>query len=165
MAKHLTFEERGVVYRMRKQGETDAQIARTLGRHRSTIGREVRRNTGGRGYRQQQAQRFAQERREHCRRTKKLDHAPLKKYVTKAMKQEWSPDEIAGRSRLDHPREKACQVSHQTIYNWLRDEAPELRTHLRRGRRRIRAGNTGEIDRLRERERPAQDRGLETPIR
>jgi IS30 family transposase len=130
---------------MRKQGETDAQIARTLGRHRSTIGREVRRNTGGRGYRQQQAQRFAQERREHCRRTKKLDHAPLKKYVTKAMKQEWSPDEIAGRSRLDHPREKACQVSHQTIYNWLRDEAPELRTHLRRGRRRIAPETRGKL--------------------
>lgn len=145
MAKHLTFEERGVVYRMRRQGETDAQIARTLDRHRSTIGREVRRNTGGRGYRQKQAQRLAEERRERCRRSKKMDHAPLKKYVTKAIKQEWSPDEIAGRSRLDQPRDTACQVSHQTIYNWLRDEAPQLRAHLRRGHRRTQPETRGKL--------------------
>lgn len=145
MAKHLTLEERGVVYRMRKRGETNAEIARTLGRHRSTIGREVRRNTGGRGYRQQQAQCLAEARRERCRRTKKLAHAALRKYVTKALKHEWSPDEIAGRSKRDHPRDRACQVSHQTIYNWLRDEAPQLRTHLRRGHRRRQPETRGKL--------------------
>ena len=41
---HLTMDERNVIYRMRFQGYPDAEIARCLGRHRSTIGRECKRN-------------------------------------------------------------------------------------------------------------------------
>lgn len=145
MAKHLTFEERQVLYRMNKAQKPKAEIAQALGRDRSTIYCELARNTGGRGYRPQQAQRFAEERREHCRRTKKLAHVPLKQYVTKLLKKQWSPDEIAGRSKLDQPRQPQCQVSHQTIYNWLVDEAPHLRTHLRRGYRRTQPETRGKL--------------------
>jgi len=60
----------------------------------------------------------------------------LRKYVTQSLKKQWSPDEIAGRSKIDHPRKPHCQVSHQTIYNHLAGEAPQLRIHLRRGTRR-----------------------------
>ena len=41
---HLTRDERNVIYRMRFQGYADAEIARCLGRHRSTISRECKRN-------------------------------------------------------------------------------------------------------------------------
>jgi hypothetical protein len=41
---HLTIEERNVIYRMRLQGYADAEIARCLGCHRSTVGRERERN-------------------------------------------------------------------------------------------------------------------------
>ncbi len=41
---HLTMDERNVIYRMQFQGYPDAEIARCLGRHRSTIGRECKRN-------------------------------------------------------------------------------------------------------------------------
>lgn len=145
MASHLTFTERQVLYRMNKAGKTKTEIAQMLGRDRSTIYRELGRNTGGRGYRPIQAQRFADERRERCRRTKKLDHRPLAKYVCKALKKQWSPDEIAGRAKRDHPRQPNCQVSHQTIYNWLAAEAPELRTHLRRGTRRSQPETRGKL--------------------
>lgn len=145
MACHLTFAERGVLYRLNKAKKSKAEIAEALGRDRSTIYRELARNTGGRGYRPLQAQRFANERRERCRRSKKLDHGPLKQYVTRSLKKQWSPDEIAGRSKRDHPRQPKCHVSHQTIYNWLEDTAPELRACLRRGYRRTQPEIRGKL--------------------
>ena len=51
MAKHLTFEERQFLYRLRKKGKSNAEIAELMGRDRSTIYRELGRNTGQRGYR------------------------------------------------------------------------------------------------------------------
>jgi len=145
MAGHLTLKEREVLYRLNKAGKSKSEIAVALGRDRSTIGREIARNTGGRGYRPKQAQRLYQERRERCCRERKMDHGPLKQYVTKAMKKKWSPDEIAGRSKRDFPRQPKCRVSHQTIYNWLASEAPELRTHLRRGHRRSQPETRGKL--------------------
>jgi len=130
---------------MNKAGKSKAEIAEVLDRDRSTIYRELARNTGGCGYRPKQAQRFAEVRRERCRRTKKLDHGPLKKYVTGSLKKQWSPDEIAGRSKVDHPRDAKRQVSHQTIYNWLRDEASQLRVHLRRRTRRTQPETRGKL--------------------
>jgi len=47
--RHLTREERNVIYRMRFQGYSDAEIARCLGCHRSTIGRECKRNASSDG--------------------------------------------------------------------------------------------------------------------
>ncbi len=41
---HLTMDERNVIYRMEYQGYGQAEIARCLGRHRSTISRECKRN-------------------------------------------------------------------------------------------------------------------------
>ena len=52
--RQLTSEERHTLSTLRKQGYQQAAIARALGRHRSTISREVRRNSkdrGGRVYR------------------------------------------------------------------------------------------------------------------
>lgn len=145
MASHLTFQERKILYRMKKAGKPFREIAEALGRDRSTIYREVNRNTGGRGYRPQQAQHLAEERRKACRRTAKLSHPVIRSYVTVHLKKKWSPEQIAGRLRIDHPRKKQCRVSYQTIYNWLRTDAPELREQLRRGTRRSRPETRGQL--------------------
>ena len=42
--RQLTSEERYMLARLRRQGLTQAEIARCLGRHRSTVCRELRRN-------------------------------------------------------------------------------------------------------------------------
>jgi len=81
MARHLTFEERGFLYRLLKEGKSKTEIARLMGRDRSTIHRELTRNTGGRGYRPKQAQRLAEARRELCRKPSKLDDPVVKSYV------------------------------------------------------------------------------------
>lgn len=136
MARHLTFQEREILYRMKRSEKPITEIAETLGRHRSTIYRELDRNTGGRGYRPQQAQRLAEERREACRQPAKMNYPQLKKYVTGKLRKKWSPEQIAGRICQDLPRQQDCRVCDQTIYNWLTSDAPELRVHLRRGYRR-----------------------------
>jgi IS30 family transposase len=49
-----------------------------------------------------------------------FDTAPeMRRYVQQRLRQYWSPDEIAGRSQWDFPRDRSRQVSHQTIYSWI----------------------------------------------
>jgi IS30 family transposase len=49
--RHLSREERYQISALLKEGLTQAQIALNLGRHKSTINREIARNTGFRDYR------------------------------------------------------------------------------------------------------------------
>ena len=53
---HLSQTERYQIYVLMKVGKTQTEIARILGRHKSTISREVARGSGRRGYRPRQAQ-------------------------------------------------------------------------------------------------------------
>jgi IS30 family transposase len=145
MASHFTFQERQVLYRLNKAKRPKTEMAATLGRNRSTIYRELNRNAGGRGYRPKQAQRKADERRLACRRESKMSDPKLRKYVTRKLEKKWSPDQISGRVPKEFPRHPVRRVSHQTIYNWLAAEAPELRIHLRRGRRRSHPETRGRI--------------------
>lgn len=122
MACHFTFAERQVLDRLNRAGKSPAEIGRLLGRHRSSIGRELKRNTGGRGYRPKQAQRLAKERRQHSRRDCKMADRKMKNYVTARLKKCWSPDQIAGRARKEFPRQPERHISDQTIYTWIRRE-------------------------------------------
>ena len=60
---HLTRDERCQIYILKKRGDSIAGIAKELGLHRSTVYRELKRNAGMRGYRYQQADEKATERR------------------------------------------------------------------------------------------------------
>ena len=99
MAKHLTFQERKYLYRLKRKGKSNSEIAELMGRHRCTVGRELARNTGGRGYRPQQAQRLADARRLASRRSHKMENPEVRQYVEDKLKNYWSPDQIAGRLR------------------------------------------------------------------
>lgn len=145
MASHFTLQERQILYRLNKAKRPKAEIAAVLGRDRSTIYRELSRNRGGRGYRPQQAQRTADRRRLACRREPKMNDPELRKYVTRKLKKKWSPDQIAGRAAKEFPRRPEKRLSPQTIYAWLAVEAPQLRVHLRRGRRRSQPETRGRI--------------------
>jgi len=136
MASHFTFCEREILYRLLKAKKSKSEIAKLMGRDRSTIYREIGRNTGGRGYRPKQAQHKAAERRLRCRREPKMSDPKLKSSVRRLLKKAWSPDQIAKWLRRKFPRNPEKHVSHQTIYVWIAQEAPELRRHLRRGGKR-----------------------------
>lgn len=136
MACHLTLAERQVLQRLLKRGRSKSEIAELTARHRSTIYRELARNSSVRGYRANHAQHRAEDRRRACRRSCKLADLEVRQYVTERLAQAWSPDQIAGRARRDFPREPQRWLSAMTIYSWINRRAGRWRQWLRRGGRR-----------------------------
>jgi IS30 family transposase len=126
---HLTQEERYHIYIMHKKKTSLGEIAKDMGRNKSTISRELRRNKGKCGYRYQQAQIKAQ--RCHIDKPKaiKLDEE-MKRVITPLIEEKWSPEQIAGRLKtLGKP-----SVSHETIYRFIltnKTAGGELYKHLR----------------------------------
>jgi transposase, IS30 family len=135
MAQHFTFAERQFLQRMVKARKSKAEIGAIMNRHRSTIYRELQRNSTAWGYRSQTAQRLAEKRRAACRRPYKLKDLSLRLYVSERLRKAWSPDQIAGRLRHDFPHEPQRHVSPPTIYAWLARRAHPLRRWLRRANR------------------------------
>jgi IS30 family transposase len=86
-------------------GNSQQQIAELLGRHKSTISREIARNTGGRGYRPRQACLLAQERSLGSRNASQITAKQWSETVDYLYDQ-WSPEQIANQ----------VGISHETIY-------------------------------------------------
>ncbi len=135
MAEHLTFEERKLLARLVDQRKPIPEVARLMGRHGSTIRRELKRNSTPDGYEPAEAQRLAEARRLSCRRTLLMDDEDVESYVVSGLLREWSPDQIAGRARRDFPGRTGRYPSRQTIYNWIHTRAPGWKRCLRRGGR------------------------------
>lgn len=135
MAQHFTFSERELLRRLLRENREKPEIARLMNRDRSTIYREIKRNSGQRGYRPKQAQRLSDERRMASRRPCKLDDKEAHRYVQKRLEKGWSPDQISGHSRRDFSRQRKRWLSRQTIYNWIHKRVPEWHSLLRRGGR------------------------------
>ena len=115
--KQLTEEDRIEIYAMKQAGKSPNQIAKHLDCHRSTISREMVRNTGGRGYRPQQAHRLAIERGHTARKAIKMTPETVC-YLEQQIRQEHSPEQIAGRMKVD-PHYLGPTVSHERIYQHL----------------------------------------------
>lgn len=139
--RHLTLEERRRLMRLREAKVRVDEIARQLGRHRSTIYRELKRNwwhdaevPQAEGYWPTSAQMLA-DRRRH-RRCKLLRHPRLQAAVVERLKEGWSPEQIAGRLRLERGvRQRVC---HETIYRFVysqEGQGQELARHLSEQRR------------------------------
>jgi IS30 family transposase len=113
----LTPGERYELSALRKQGFSQAEIARSIGRHRSTISREVRRNSRdgtGRVYRPGIADEYACWRRARSRRNQRFT-AQDWALVVERLQEQWSPEQIAGRFR----RARLLRISHETIYKYV----------------------------------------------
>jgi IS30 family transposase len=107
------------------------EIAARLKKHRSTIYRELARNSCGWGYIPEDAQQRTDVRRWVNHRVRKMDDPVVHKYVCQGLKQYWSPDQIAGRSRLELRRHPRQQISRQTIYEWINTRPKEERRQWR----------------------------------
>lgn len=116
----LTTEERYRITHMNLAGCRPAEIARKIGRHRATVARELARNRDCHGqYHYLSAERLAQERRTRASQRSKLDHSNLGYAVRRGLIQRWSPEQIAGRLKLDHSADGSMRVSPETIYRWV----------------------------------------------
>ena len=130
MYKQLTREKRYILYALKQEGCSMRRIAGRLGVHASTVYREVWRNCSGCGYRPPSAHRLAVGRRRISRKPEKLTSS-VRHLLSSYLKKDWSPEQIAGRLKL----EGILEISHETIYKYIRqnkDSGGRLYKFLRR---------------------------------
>ena len=123
----LTQEQRYQISAMKKIGSSPKEIVAEIGVHKSTISREVRRNTGERGYRPKQAHEKALERRQKAK--VQIGEA-VWKIVEAKLRPEWSPEQVSGWLK----REGKQSLSHEWIYQHILADklaGGDLYSHLR----------------------------------
>jgi len=96
----LTEEERYQIYEGVTEKYSHREIAAQINKHHSTVSREIKRNTGLRGYRPKQAQEKAQYRHQNKPRHIKLT-PEIQSLITENIHHEWSPDQVQGRLRSE----------------------------------------------------------------
>ena len=122
-------------------------IALRLKRSPSTISREIKRNGGSDGYRASAADQAAWDRAHRPKQCKLAQYRSLAKVVAAKLKQQWSPQQIAGWLKRQHPDREHERVSHETIYRSLYIQArgvlkKELQACLRTKRAIRRSGSS-----------------------
>jgi IS30 family transposase len=111
---HFTTEERELSRVMKAQGFSDRAIARSLKRSNSSVSREFARNSREDGtYSANHADKLYAERRKNCGRKPVLEDEQAKNYVTERLEQRWTPEQIAGRAKLE---KQPFSISYPTIY-------------------------------------------------
>ena len=126
--KQLAREQRYQIYALMKAGQNQTEIAAHVGCHKSTICRELRRNRGQKSYHPHQADELAYDRQ--CAAYRSRIAWETWQQVERLLRQDWSPEQIAGRLKL----EKQPTVSHECIYLYVYAEKRRggtLHQHLR----------------------------------
>jgi len=127
----LSLEERYQIEARLGLKQTPYQIARELGRHPSTIYREIRRNNDSvdrngewhmKPYTARRAQKRTRVRRVKKGAAQRKIRGPLKKLVESKLRLSWSPEQISGRLLL----EQGIRISHETIYQHILRDSKEL---------------------------------------
>jgi IS30 family transposase len=143
----LRFEQREEIAILLAQGVHHAEIARQIGCHRSTIGREIALNStrptdGHRPrYRASSAHKRSSWRapRAGCQPSKLASSKRLRRVVSAQLKEEFSPEQISERLKIDYPEDDSMRISHEAIYQALYVQgrgalARDLHKRLRTGR-------------------------------
>ena len=127
--KQLTQEQRYHIWALKKAGFSRTDIAKEVGVYKSTITRELQRNSGQRGYRPTQAQALAQSRHQARARTPRIAAETWTLVVTH-LRREWSPEQVSGWLQREHK----LHVSHERIYQYVyadKRAGGTLHRHLR----------------------------------
>jgi IS30 family transposase len=114
--KHLTQEQRYTISRMLQAGCARKEICIAIGKDKSVISRELKRNMSPRGYSPSLAQRYADERKERLHKQRKFTESIRLKIVKDLTEEQWSPEQIVGKAR----RNGIPMVSHERIYQYIR---------------------------------------------
>ncbi len=139
--RYLSLAEREEIMILHAQHLPNAEIARRVGRDRSTIGRELTRNSTTSGYRASTAQHTAEQRAKRPKTTKLATNPELRERVRQDLTARWSPEQVAARLKRDFPDQPRMHVTHETIYQALYVQGRgqlrrELAACLRTGRTR-----------------------------
>jgi IS30 family transposase len=172
----LTIQEREVLFNGLSQGLYQKDVAKQLGKHPSTISREVRRNGRNRNtYSPSAGQAHAQQQALLRKRKIRLgEGTALVEYVKEKLQERWSPEQIAGYQKRKHPEDSTQWVSHETIYRYIYGQVePEHRAllisclrqrrKLRRKRRKTKETRGRILNLVSIHERPAEVEGRQIP--
>ncbi|XKH53986.1 IS30 family transposase [Citricoccus nitrophenolicus] len=135
----LSLVEREEISRGLAAGDSYRQIGRQLGRPASTISREVAQNKGRARYRAIDADDRAWRKARRTQKPKLAKNPVLRGYVAARLKEDWSPEQIAGRLKKQYAAGSRMQISHEAIYRSLYIQSwgvldKSLQKHLRTGR-------------------------------
>jgi transposase, IS30 family len=138
MMKHLTLAQRYEIEALKKQNFSQAHIARAIGRDRSVVSREIRRNSDQRNgeYRAELAQRKADERHRDKPKLARFTET-VKIFVESLLEKDFSPEQVAGIAKKDGI---TC-VSHERIYQHVwkdKKNGGKIYQHLRTGGKKYR---------------------------
>lgn len=142
---HLTSDERSQIYALMSMGRTQKQIAFQLNKSRSTISREISRNSGGKGYSPKQAQEKADQRRHFASSTPNKMKDKLLQVIQEKLLLDWSPVQISG-----WLGRTGIQISHESIYLHVWDnkrQGGKLYTHLRHAGKKYNKRSSGKAGR------------------
>ena len=116
---HLTLDQRYEIQHQKEAGKTQSEIAVLTGKHKSVICRELKRNLNNMGrYKAKHACEVCQIRKERLKRPRKLT-VQMEKEIRKSLTtDQWSPEQIKGRS----DKEGLPMVSHERIYQLIRKD-------------------------------------------
>jgi len=147
--KHLSIQEREWLLIYLVQGLSLCQIAKLLGRNKSTISRELARNKDE--YMPIRAQARYKRRRKKCRPHKLLENLELFALVKKLfLGCQWSPEQIAARLKIEnYPIQISYKTIYRAIYAAMFDTPEQKRSE----------GNRGAIRKLRHRGKPRRPKG------
>lgn len=107
---HLTQDERYQIYILLKAGHPKREIAKLMRRHPSSIGRELARNGGQRGYRPKQAQRLCETRADNSRNARRIEPA-VWEAAQAHLREQYSPEQTAAQLPVNH------ETLYQRIYS------------------------------------------------
>lgn len=134
----LTLSEREEISRGLCAGQSMRTVAKRLGRMPSSVSREIARHGGRSGYRALQADTQAWRNALRPKVCRLAQYPALARCVAEKLRQEWSPQQIAGWLERTFGNDESKRVSHETIYRSLYIQTrgvlkKELLAHLRRG--------------------------------
>ena len=116
---HLTYDQRCQIQTLKERGDSISRIAKALNVHRSTIYREISRNSENETYEYKKANKKAIYRRQIASRQKIKITPDLKSFIEEKLELQWSPEQIAGRLETIYQRKV---ISHETIYKYIWDD-------------------------------------------
>jgi len=157
MHNHIKQSDRVCIEFLLQKEYSYTDIGKELGFHRTTIQREIERNSEDGIYKAGVAQRkYKQRRRESKIKYRIIDNdIGIKRFILKYMKMDWSPEQIDGTFK---------NVSHMTIYRYL-DRNREFKKYLRRhGKRRRKYGTRSIQSRYQAAKRSIHERQIDKSV-
>lgn len=122
----LSLEERELISVMRAEGRSLRAIGKALGRHHSSISRELEKNVPPihKGYYlAHKAHERSNRRKKAAHQRQRLKNERIRQFVHEKLAIGWSPEQISGRIRLECA---GLSIGYEAIYQYIYAEAPEL---------------------------------------